>query len=285
MDIKLRFESNGKKIEVGSNESFRLLNIDGIETGSFELFTTSNASYDGSKVSKKKIVAKPIAVEVKYVGLNREEERRNVISFFNIHNKGRLIVQINNIVKAINYEIESFNINQDNINNPLKFLVSLYCPDPFFRDLTERKEEVAIWRGSFCFPLCIPQEGIIMGFREPSLIVNVLNDGHVKTGMRIRFKALASLSNPSLFNVNTREYFKIFIDMEKGDIITVNTNKFQKRVELEKDGIISNVFNWIDLKSKFLQLDVGDNLFRYDADEGLDNLEVDIYYNHGSLGV
>lgn len=90
---------------------------------------------------------------------------------------------------------------------------------------------------------------------------------------------------PSLFNVNTREYFKINKIMEAGEVITVTTHFQNKRVELNKNGVISNAFNWIDFTSTFLQLDPGDNLFRYDADEGIDSLEVDIYYNPQYLGV
>ena len=117
------------------------------------------------------------------------------------------------------------------------------------------------------------------------MIVNVLNKGDVATGMRIQFKALATVENPSLFNVNTRDYFKINKIMEAGEVITVNTHFQNKKVELNKNGVISNAFNWIDFQSTFLQLDPGDNLFRYDADEGLGNLEVSIYFNPQYLGV
>ena len=41
----------------------------------------------------------------------------------------------------------------------------------------------------------------------------------------------------------------------------------------------------IDLDSTFLKLEVGDNLFRYDAEENINNLEVNIYYNPNYLEV
>ncbi len=44
-----------------------------------------------------------------------------------------------------------------------------------------------------------------MGHKSPSLIVNVHNPGDIETGMKIEFKALGFLSNPSLFNINSRE--------------------------------------------------------------------------------
>ena len=69
-----------------------------------------------------------------------------------------------------------------------------------------------------------------MGYREPSLIVNVFNNGDVSTGMKIQFKALATVINPSLTNVNTGEYIKINKVLESGEILTVNTG-FQNKKE------------------------------------------------------
>ncbi|MFB8985000.1 phage tail family protein, partial [Clostridioides difficile] len=104
--------------------------------------------------------------------------------------------------------------------------------------------------------------------------------------MKIQFKALATVDNPSLFNVNTREYIKINRTLEAGDLLEITTEFANKRIELVKSNYERiNVFNWIDLDSEFLQLEVGDNLFRYDADVGIDNLEMSIYYNPLYLGV
>ena len=164
-------------------------------------------------------------------------------------------------------------------------MICFVCPSPFWRDISTVKEEVAIWRGAFEFPLEIILEGIEMGFREPSLIVNIYNHGDVPCGMKIRFKALATVENPSLFNVNTREYIKINKTMTTGEILTVTTHFANKRVVIEKGDIVENAFQWIDLESTFLQLEPGDNLLRYNADEGIDNLEVDIYFTPLYVGV
>ena len=68
-------------------------------------------------------------------------------------------------------------------------------------------------------------------------------------------------------------------------MLTVTTHFANKRVELTKQGITENAFGWLDLDSAFLQLYPGDNLLRYDADDGLDSLEVDIYYTPQYVGV
>lgn len=163
--------------------------------------------------------------------------------------------------------------------------IALTANNPLWEDVTETKEEIALWVGDFGFPLEILPEGIEMGHRMPLLIVNCINEGDVESGMVIEFRALATLTNPSLFNVNTREYIKINKGMVAGEIITIDTNYGSKRIISKLNGIETNIFNNIDVTSTFLQLYVQDNLFRYDADTGLDNLVVSIYHSDKYLGV
>lgn len=54
---------------------------------------------------------------------------------------------------------------------------------------------------------------------------------------------------------------------------------------LRNGGVKTNVFNYIDLDSTFLQLAPGDNLLRYDAESGIENLDVAIYYRPQYVGV
>jgi hypothetical protein len=156
-------------------------------------------------------------------------------------------------------------------------------------DTNQTKEEIALWVGDFEFDfingLQIPEEGIIMGHREPSLIVNCINDGDGESGMIIEFRALATLTNPSLRNVNTQEFVKINKTMVAGEIIRVITHFAEEDVEMELNGVISNAFNYIDEDMTFMKLYQGDNLFRYDAESGLDNLVVNIYRQNKYLGV
>ena len=99
-------------------------------------------------------------------------------------------------------------------------------------------------------------------------------------------KALATVVNPSVLNIYTHDFIKIMQTLQKGDVLEITTYANNKRVVINKaDGTTKNVFNWITLDSEFLQLAVGDNLFRYDAESGLDNLEMTIYYNPATMGV
>lgn len=171
-----------------------------------------------------------------------------------------------------------------------KFKISGMAADPLFKDTNEDKVSAASTKAMFHFPLIINSADqnppvILFGVREPSLIVKVFNSGAVSTGMRIVFKAVGTLTGPSLINVYTQEYFKINKTMYAGETIDVVTVIGEKKVIAQINGVEINYFKYRDLDSTWLQLDVGDNLFRYDADAGVDNLEVYIYFSNRYLEV
>ncbi len=234
------------------------------------------ATYVSSNLDMRNIVIKG------KIKNNANYNKPRMISILNPKLQGKLTVIDGEVTKYIRCRIEKApTISNDNIP---QFVMSLICPNPFFYD-KEFKTDIALWQGDFEFPLEIEEQGILLGHREPSLIVNVINESDLKCPLRIEFKALATLTNPSILNVNTQEFIKINKTMTAGEIISITTGFGDKKVQATLNGITTNAFNYIDFNSTFLQLDVGDNLFRYDADENIDNLEVSIYYTPQYLGV
>ena len=286
LDINLKFKSNGKSIEVGKGKPYRLLSIEGLEASDYEIFSTDNVMGDGANVNNKKIKARNLMPEIKYVGDNENIERQRIISFFNLHKKGELTVTINEIARVIEYEVNSLKFNQQNINNPLKFLVNLYCPDPFFKDVTETRTDVSTEIGGFEFPLEIPTEGLELSIRTINYITNIYNGGSVETPIRVVLRAIGTVENPIIENLDTGEYIRVKRTLSKGDVLEINTEFGNKRVEIIRDdGSRENVFNYIDYKSKFFSIDSGDTRLKYGADLGDSNLDVYIYYTPRYLGV
>lgn len=185
---------------------------------------------------------------------------------------------------------------QSKENNEImcKFKIEGLAADPLFKDDKENRVSAATTKGLFSLPLVIGKKPadtknklptVMFGLREPNILVSVYNHGTVSTGMRIVFKATGTLSNPSLINVYTQEYFKINKTMLDGEVIEVVTTTGEKKVVSNVNGVQSNCFKYKDLDSTWLQLGVGDNVFRYNADDGIDNLEVYIYFYNKYLEV
>ncbi|MBE6075954.1 MAG: phage tail family protein [Clostridium lundense] len=278
----------GQSMELGNSAPFILTKID---LGSLKttILTSKSPGQDGKTHHGTFLDERILPIEGAIVGDTLEDmyrKRQKLCSIFNPKIKGTLTYINNASEHVINCIVDSSPTFREQIDDMQEFLIQFYCPNPFWMDLIEEKEEIALWVGDFHFPLIIPPEGIIMGHRVSNLIVNAKNRGDVECGMRIEFKALATVVNPSLFDVYTRKYIKIKRTLNAGDKLVVNTNFGNKRVEMiRSNGVKQNVFYYIDLNSTFLQLAQGDNLFRYDAEKGLDNLEMALYYKPLYIGV
>lgn len=287
---KIIFKNNrGQSITLGNSRPFILEKIEGTGSPNTTILSSKAPGQDGKSYHGSLLEERILPITGAIVGTDTEDmyrKRQLLCSIFNSKVEGQITYTNNAGEHTIKCVVENSPTFKDKVGNIQKFLIQLYCPNPFWMDIKESKKEIALWMGDFHFPLIILPEGIIMGHRISNLIVNVFNKGDVECGMRIEFKALATVVNPSLFDVNTRKFLKVKRTLQAGDKLVVNTSFGNKKVEIiRSNGTKENVFNWIDLQSEFLQLQVGDNLFRYDAEKGLDNLEMALYYKPLYIGV
>jgi hypothetical protein len=280
--------SRGRSLEFKNSRPFILTKIEGTGCPQTTILTSKTPNQDGKTHHGTTIEERILTIEGAIFADNVADmykKRQELCSIFNPKLKGTLTYTNDNSTHEIECTIDSSPTFKESLSNIQHFLIQLFCPNPFWTDELETKKEIAVWMGDFSFPLELIEDGIEMGHRESSFIVNINNSGDVETGMRIELVALATVVNPFILNVDTQEYIKIKRTLVVGDRLVINTHFANINVELIKDNITSNVLNYIDLNSTFLQLEIGDNLLRYDADSGSDNLEVSIYYNPLVLGV
>lgn len=179
---------------------------------------------------------------------------------------------------------------KENNDTIAQFQINGTCADPLFSEINGSKETIAATIATFHFPLIMStnlyERGLVFGYRQPSLAAKVTNKGAVEVGMKIVFKAVGELTNPRLIDVDTREFVAIEKSMVAGEEIVINTNVGEKSIQGKVGNEdYSNYFMYKDLDSTWLQLRLGDNLFRYDADNGIDNLEVYLYFYNKYLEV
>jgi hypothetical protein len=202
------------------------------------------------------------------------EARKRLLRVFTPKLKGTLFyrgARISCIVEEAGF------IATESVRAPA-FFISLLCPSPFFEALEELRVELASWVSKFSFALEIPVGGIEFGFRQPSQIITVENPGDVPCGCTISFKALGTLTNPELMNVDTGEVFRLLKTMVAGEELRVCTHFAGKRVVRIMDGAESNAFSFMDTASTFFQLAPGVNTLRYAAATNMALLEVNLKY-------
>lgn len=171
-----------------------------------------------------------------------------------------------------------------------KFQIDGTAPNPLFFDDFETTSAFVTTAPSFRFPMVLsqtlPDKGAIFGKRTASLIVNLVNEGSVPVGMKIVFRANGTVVNPSLLNVNTQEEFTINKTLVADEEIEITTNIGEKSIKGKiGNNDYTNYFMYKNVDSSWLQLEVGDNLFRYNAESGIDNLDVFIYFYNQFLEV
>lgn len=177
-------------------------------------------------------------------------------------------------------------IYKENNSVMCKFLISGYCPYPLFTDKNQRTQSVAYTESLFHFPLIIPaNKGIVFGVRHPSLIAEVMNDGDMPIGYIIEFRAHGTVTNPMIIDINTQESIEIVKSMEDSEVIIVDTREGSRSVKGVIQGEEINYFKYRNLDSGWLTLARGSNYLRYNAESGVENLEVYIRYEPGYLEV
>lgn len=280
--------SRWQSITLGNSRPFILTKIENTGSPQTTILSSKAPGQDGKSYHGSLLEERILPITGGIIGTDIEDmykKRQELCSIFNPKVKGTLTYINDAGEHSIDVVVESSPSFKNKVSNMQEFLIQLYCANPFWTDIQESKEEVALWVGDFEFEFEISEDGIEMGHRESNLIVNMFNEGDVECGMRIEFIALATVVNPSLLNIYTKEYIKVKRTLQAGDKLIISTNFGSKRVELIRDNIAMNVFNYIDLNSTFLQLEVGDNVLKYDAESGIDNLEMSIYYKPLYIGV
>lgn len=286
MRIVTYTNADGLSAVISNVAPFVLTKLSGFEAAKNNVYSVKSVLQDGATATGSSLDMSERTI----TGLMRadssdglEDRRRYLSRVFTAKADGTLQYECGDLTKVCTCKVESLTFGDIGINTQA-FDIVLLCPNPFWQDVEESRVDIAQWVGSFHFPLEITTGGIEIGFRSPSLIVNVNNPGDVPCGIRIIFTALGSLTNPYLLNVDTQEYIKINKSMAAGDQITITTQFGNKKIYSLSGGVTSRILS-IDLNSTFLQLAVGDNLYRYNADSGIDNLECKIYYSPQYLGV
>ena len=280
---------NGMSITFGSKFApFLLTNCDGIYEIHNNVATSDNtmidgATYQGSVTKKRNIVLTLVNKD------DHRENRYQLYQLFKPKSKGTFIYQEDGNVKSINYYVESIDITST--GNTRTATISLICPDPFFEALSDITVTMAGWAKMFEFIHEFKAEGEELGVRVAEKLKVIDNEtGAEGVGMKISIKAFGDVSNPSVTHVESGEYIKIGttahpLDMVSGDELIITTGTNNKHVYLLKDGVQTEINEYLDEGSDFIQLQSGTNTIGYDAASGISNITVALTYRYKYLGV
>jgi len=275
--------SRNNSLEISGKGPFVLQKLEGTGCAGSDIQTSKSPYQDGIDVLDVILKERTISIKGTILGEDMTDlfSKRQLLSrIFNPKLKKASLKYVNDFgEKCIECYSEDAPVFGENYATLQEFLITLLCPSPFWLDENFTKEEIITWVGGASFPISFPVKFANKGETKK----NIINIGDVETPVEITFKGPAI--NPCVTNLLTGEYIKVKRSLSSDDILIINTEFGNKKVEIQdKNGVRINAFNWIDLNSTFFNLQVGDNTIQYTSD-GADPASVVIKYYNRYVGL
>ena len=259
----------GQQLELTHNDAYVISSIEGIDPPEGVINTTRNANADGSVYNSSYVNNRTIIITLA-INEFAEDNRLNLYRYFKPKYPVRLFyknssrnVYIDGFVKK--FTIEFFAMKQI-------AQITIFCPDPFFKGVDDTITDFSTVVAGFEFPFSI-SEPIPFGEIELEQEKDVINNGDVETGAVFVLRARGAVTNPTIYNTETNEYFTLLLIMQEGDEIQINTNKKKKSVYKISNGVKTNIIGLLKNGSTWFQLNPADNLFTTTATANPENLD------------
>lgn len=277
------FENHkGEQIQLYPSVKYTITEITGLNPPSANINTSANANFDGSFFKSSRLNERNIVISLAIEG--NAEDNRNELYKYIINKKKCRIIYTNGLHNVyIEGYVETFEISMFNEKETAQ--ISVVCPNPYFKKTESSYVEFVSAIPLFEFPFSIAAAGIEFSRLSLGEEKVLYNAGNAETGMIIEFSAIGQTSNPTLYNVETGKMMKVYLEMDTGDILRINTIKGEKSITKVIDGVETNAINLMDKDSDWLQLESGDNILLYTADYLPLNLVCTLIYRELFEGV
>lgn len=253
--------ANGNRLDLFNDDYFDIVeaeNLTGIEN---EIFTVTNPYMDGDHKNNILTEYRSITLDLRvknYVDV--EEAKRHVMRTVKAKQTGRLRLVQGNRETEITGTVEG--IRMPRFSNEVIMQISLHCSEPYWEDMDSIVVGISRILNAHHFKITFPQP-IPLGVYDTNMTKTYTNEGDAECGMEITIIALGEVKNPVIYK-DDGTFIGVDVSMVGGDNIVINTKRGQKSITMNG----SNIFSKIRKGSTFLQMDVGDNEFTIDSEEG-----------------
>lgn len=259
----------GERLTLTNNRNYTLYQIDGLEPPAATINTSTVANFDGSRFNSARTNERNIVIYLTIEG-DCEQNRIDLYKYVKTKRWIRFYyTNENRDVYADGY-VESIQIGFFDMKQAVQ--ISILCPYPYFKARTDEITAFAALEPMFIFPFAYTVAGAPFSVLTYGAEQSIINEGDIENGVIITLRATGQVLNPKIYNLTKNEKYLLSVDMVTGDEIQINTNAGQKSVTMTHEGVTTNIINSVDIGSNWFQLQVGDNVFTYSADEYPENL-------------
>lgn len=244
--LKLKYISQwGGTLDLVNNDLFTLTNVDGLTTAATDISSIVIGGVDGDFVNSMQAQPRGIIFDLRIKnGVNVESAKRAVLSIVKLKQKCSLEWTQNGRTLVINGVVDT--VTMPRFNNEVTMQISIHCGEPFWEDLNDIISEISEIMPLQYFTddpydmLYFPDGGIPFSAYDTSRTRSFNNTGDVAVGMIIEIYALATVTNPIIYNQNG-EFFGVgyggkSLVMYEGDVLVINTKAGEKSVTLLRGG-------------------------------------------------
>ena len=265
----------------GVEPIYQIISITGLNPPSAQINTTTIVGLDGAVFNSSKLQTRNLVLTVKING-NVEQNRLLLYSYFKTKDWCKFYYTNESLDVSIEGYVES--VECDLFTNSEIAQISILCPYPYFKSLSEILTDSSKSIPQFYFPFSINiGEPVVISTLDESSGIAVYNSSESETGVTVQINVLDACSSIEIKNITTGDDFEINFSFLENDTVIINTNKGQKSIKLIRAGVISNIFSALQPGSVFFQLAPGVNNFEYLVDNSAaNNDEITItfrYYN------
>lgn len=267
---------NGDSLVFDYSGGFLINKPNGIDTVSVRLNEAQGIDQVGSTIQSTNVQSRPVNISGVFVGEFQTENKDRILSVVRPDLSGKLYA-------------DDFYLNVRPTATPTiepkpcfaAFQFSLLAPYPYWQKDDSASATLSGVSKGFKFPWNISRPyrfGTVMSAQ----FININNRGQVPIPFTVTFTALAAVTNPKIIDAATNKYLLLNKSLVAGERVVIEITHERTYVTSSVDGECRGA---LDLASSFFRLKVGDNVLKPDADEGKENLQVDIDYAIEVVGI
>lgn len=166
-------------------------------------------------------------------------------------------------------------------NQFARWQFGVIAPFPFWQRETETVYPLSGIVGKFKFPWNITAD-YQFGEIITKYFTNAYNAGQVPSYYDLQIYAMGEAKNPVISEVNTGKFLRMNKTLAVGEGVFIAIRPDSLTAVSDIDGDIEGC---IDIESSLFSLDPGDNVVKYDAEEGRGNLTVSLRFSDKFAGV
>lgn len=276
---------NGDSLVFDYSGGFLINKPNGIDTVSVRLNEAQGIDQVGSTIQSTNVQSRPVNISGVFVGEFQAENKDRILAVVRPDLPGKLYA-------------DDFYLNVRPTATPTiepkpyfaAFQFSLLAPYPYWqKDDSASATLSGVSKG---FRLCSDEIKLTKAWKicEPyrfgtvmtAQFININNRGQVPIPYTVTFTALAAVTNPKIIDASTNRFLLLNKSLVAGERVVIEITHERTYVTSSVDGECRGA---LDLASSFFRLKVGDNVLKPDADEGKENLQVDVDYAIEVVGI